>query len=51
MGRRILITGGSGYFGSVLARQARAAGDTVRVLDLNPPEADACSRVRGRRHP
>ncbi len=40
MGRRILITGGSGYFGSVLARQARAAGDTVRVLDLNPPEAD-----------
>jgi nucleoside-diphosphate-sugar epimerase len=40
MGRRILITGGSGYFGSVLARQARGAGDTVRVLDLNPPEAD-----------
>ncbi|MET1003139.1 MAG: NAD-dependent epimerase/dehydratase family protein, partial [Acidimicrobiia bacterium] len=40
MGRRILITGGSGYFGSVLARQARAAGDTVRLLDLNPPEAD-----------
>jgi nucleoside-diphosphate-sugar epimerase len=40
MGRRILITGGSGYFGSVLARQARAAGDTVRVLDLNPPEAE-----------
>jgi nucleoside-diphosphate-sugar epimerase len=40
MGRRILITGGSGYFGSVLARQARAAGDTVRVLDLNPPEVD-----------
>jgi nucleoside-diphosphate-sugar epimerase len=36
--RTVLITGGSGYFGSVLGQQARAAGDRVRILDLNPPE-------------
>ena len=38
MSRRILVTGGSGYFGSVLVRQAAARGDTVRVLDLNEPD-------------
>jgi nucleoside-diphosphate-sugar epimerase len=37
MGRTILITGGSGYFGSVLSEQALARGDAVRILDLNPP--------------
>jgi len=37
MGRSILVTGGSGYFGSVLAEQARARGDAVRIFDLNPP--------------
>ena len=36
---RVLITGGSGYFGSLLAAQARARGDEVRILDLNPPDA------------
>jgi nucleoside-diphosphate-sugar epimerase len=36
-GRRLLITGGSGYFGTVLAAQAVARGDSVRILDLNPP--------------
>jgi nucleoside-diphosphate-sugar epimerase len=35
---RILVTGGSGYFGSVLVDQALARGDEVRILDLNPPE-------------
>jgi nucleoside-diphosphate-sugar epimerase len=40
MGRTILVTGGSGYFGSVLVDRARARGDRVRVLDLNPPEAE-----------
>ncbi len=29
-----LVTGGSGYFGSLLVRQLRAAGQQVRVLDL-----------------
>jgi len=37
MGRSVLVTGGSGYFGSVLAECARARGDSVRIFDLNPP--------------
>jgi nucleoside-diphosphate-sugar epimerase len=40
MARTLLVTGGSGYFGSVLVDQALARGDRVRILDLNPP-ADA----------
>jgi nucleoside-diphosphate-sugar epimerase len=30
-----LVTGGSGYFGSLLVRRLLAAGHTIRVLDLN----------------
>ena len=37
MARSVLITGGSGYFGTVLAEQALARGDAVRIFDLNPP--------------
>jgi nucleoside-diphosphate-sugar epimerase len=37
MARTILVTGGSGYFGTVLAELALARGDTVRIFDLNPP--------------
>ena len=37
MARSILITGGSGYFGSVLAGLALARGDAVRIFDLHPP--------------
>jgi nucleoside-diphosphate-sugar epimerase len=37
MARTLLITGGSGYFGSVLAEQALARGERVRIFDLNPP--------------
>jgi nucleoside-diphosphate-sugar epimerase len=37
MPRSVLITGGSGYFGSVLADQALARGESVRIFDLNPP--------------
>jgi len=40
-GRTVLVTGGSGYFGTVLAEQAQAAGDRVRVFDVNPPSAEA----------
>ena len=32
---RSLVTGGSGYFGSLLVRRLVAAGHDVRVLDLN----------------
>ncbi|MFZ6002462.1 MAG: NAD-dependent epimerase/dehydratase family protein [Actinomycetota bacterium] len=34
----VLVTGGSGYFGSILVDRALARGDRVRVLDLNPPD-------------
>jgi nucleoside-diphosphate-sugar epimerase len=34
----VLVTGGSGYFGSVLVDDAVARGDRVRVLDRNPPD-------------
>jgi nucleoside-diphosphate-sugar epimerase len=37
MPRTVLITGGSGYFGTILAQQALTRGDTVRILDLNTP--------------
>jgi len=41
MARTVLITGGSGYFGSILAERALAAGDRVRIFDLNPPQPAA----------
>jgi nucleoside-diphosphate-sugar epimerase len=49
MPRAILVTGGSGYFGSVLASQSLARGDTVRIFDLNAPgpELDAAEFVCG----
>ena len=30
-----LVTGGSGYFGALITQRLHAAGDSVRVLDLN----------------
>ncbi|HEX6417391.1 MAG TPA: NAD-dependent epimerase/dehydratase family protein [Acidimicrobiales bacterium] len=53
MARTVLITGGSGYFGTILADQALARGDRVRIFDLNPPEprppatAERVEYVRG----
>ncbi len=43
MTTNILITGGSGYFGTVLADKARSAGHAVRILDLNPPSHDVAA--------
>jgi nucleoside-diphosphate-sugar epimerase len=40
MARTVLVTGGSGYFGSILVADALARGDDVRVFDLNPPGDD-----------
>ncbi len=37
MGRTVLVTGGSGYFGTTLVDLALDRGDRVRVFDLNPP--------------
>lgn len=37
MTRTVLVTGGAGYFGSILLDEALARGDRVRVLDLNVP--------------
>jgi nucleoside-diphosphate-sugar epimerase len=37
MSRRVLVTGGSGYFGEVVVARLRARGDDVRVFDLHPP--------------
>ncbi len=47
-GRTVLVTGGSGYFGSILVDKVLAAGDRVRVLDVNePPPRDGVEVVRG----
>ncbi|HMJ78836.1 MAG TPA: NAD-dependent epimerase/dehydratase family protein [Iamia sp.] len=37
MSRTYLVTGGSGYFGSLLADIALARGDRVRIFDIEPP--------------
>lgn len=37
MSRTVVITGGSGYFGEILADRVLAGGDRVRVVDVNPP--------------
>lgn len=45
MSKTVLVTGGSGYFGSILVDDALARGDTVRVLDLNPPGDERAAKV------
>ena len=47
MARTVLVTGGSGYFGSILVDELRARGDDVRVLDLNPPAQPDVTFVPG----
>jgi nucleoside-diphosphate-sugar epimerase len=43
--RTVLVTGGAGYFGTVLVDHAFARGDAVRVLDLQRPERRGDGRV------
>lgn len=38
MARTVLVTGGSGYFGSILVDACVARGDEVRILDLHPSD-------------
>lgn len=45
MARSVLVTGGSGYFGSILVERCLAQGDDVRVLDVNPSASAAQSIV------
>jgi nucleoside-diphosphate-sugar epimerase len=47
MPRSVLVTGGSGYFGTVLAELARARGDAVRIFDLNPTTLSGADFVMG----
>jgi nucleoside-diphosphate-sugar epimerase len=47
VGRALLVTGGSGYFGTELVQQALARGDSVRIFDLNPPDAKAVEYIAG----
>ena len=37
MARTVLVTGGSGYFGTILVDEVIASGDRARVFDVNPP--------------
>src|SRR5438874_12894075 len=45
----VLVTGGSGYFGSLLRDRLRAVGQAVRVFDLTdtPDRPNDVSFVRG----
>lgn len=45
--KTILVTGGSGYFGSILVDRALERGNRVRVLDLNPPDPGRGAYVEG----
>ncbi len=45
--RRTVITGGAGYFGSVVAERARDQGHEVVVFDINPPEDRSFEHVIG----
>jgi nucleoside-diphosphate-sugar epimerase len=47
MPRSVLVTGGSGYFGSVLSELALARGDCVRIFDLNPATVAGAEYAEG----
>ena len=44
---KFVITGGAGYFGSVLTDRALAQGHEVVVFDLNPPEDRSIAHIIG----
>jgi nucleoside-diphosphate-sugar epimerase len=47
MPRSVLVTGGSGYFGTVLAELALSRGDAVRIFDVNPTTLAGAEFVAG----
>jgi nucleoside-diphosphate-sugar epimerase len=47
MGRSLLVTGGSGYFGTEMVERALAQGDSVRVFDVNPSSLAGVEFVGG----
>jgi nucleoside-diphosphate-sugar epimerase len=44
---RALVTGGAGYFGEVLAGRLIAAGQQVRILDLNASDLPGIEQITG----
>ena len=38
MSKKVLITGGSGYFGEVLVKKLLERGNECRILDINAPD-------------
>ena len=47
-GKTVLVTGGSGYFGTEVVERALARGHEVRIFDLEPPAAPGrATYVRG----
>ncbi len=44
---RVLVTGGAGYFGELLATRLLERGDEVRILDLNRPTLRGAEEVQG----
>jgi nucleoside-diphosphate-sugar epimerase len=43
----VLVTGGSGYFGSLLVHRLLEKGDAVHVFDVNPPDEPRVTYVPG----
>lgn len=46
MGERVIITGGSGFLGSVIAARLKARGAFPIILDINPPRDNSLEFVK-----
>jgi len=43
--KRILVTGGSGYFGEILVKKLIEKNFMVSILDINEPNSDMLKKV------